>query len=74
MPNFHPGDNVLVLTFLKIKVGDVIVFSHNKKNMIKRVIKLERDFVEVSGDNKDDSLDVGKISKHDIIGKVVFKI
>ncbi|MBP7832457.1 MAG: S26 family signal peptidase [Candidatus Levybacteria bacterium] len=74
MPYLSPTDSVLVFTFLKIKKGNVIVFKHHSKNMIKRVSKLEGNNVYVEGDNTNDSLDVGKISKRDIIGKVVFKI
>lgn len=74
MPHLKPTDSVLVLTFLKIKVGDIIVFKHASMNMIKRVSKIESDEVLVTGDNKIDSLDIGKILKRDIIGKVVFKI
>ncbi len=74
MPYLKPGDKVLVLTFLKIKVGDVIVFFHHDTYMIKRIIKLDKNFVYVTGDNTHDSLPVGNISKHDIIGKVVLKL
>lgn len=71
LPYLSPGDSVLVLTFLKIKKGDVVVFKHVSQSMIKRIVRVDKNSVIVQGDNKADSLDVGKISKRDIIGKVV---
>ncbi len=72
-PYLSPGNHVLVLSFLKIKKGDVVVFKHNSKSVIKRIVRIDENEFFVEGDNKQDSLAIGKVSKHDIIGKVVFK-
>ncbi len=74
MPYLSPGESVLVLTVLKIKKGDVVVFKYNAQHMIKRVTQIQDNDVFVEGDNKRDSLAIGKISKRDIMGKVLFKI
>ncbi len=73
-PYLKEGDQVLAFSLLGVKRGDVVVFRHRSKIFIKRVEKVSDDSIFVSGDNKKDSLEIGKISKRDIIGKVVFKI
>lgn len=73
-PYLHEGQYVLVATFLGFKMGDVVVFKQSSKVFIKRITKVNKDTYLVEGDNKNDSLHIGKILKRDIIGKVIFKI
>lgn len=78
MPKLKPGEKILVSTlpylFSLPKVGDVVVFKYQKKYMIKKISKVNGGFFEVSGENKNDSLKVGKISREEILGKMIFKI
>lgn len=73
-PNFKDGQTVwvnhLAFLFSKPKVGDVIIFQHLNKVLLKRVTQSEEDYVEVFGDNKSDNLEVGKIQRENIIGRV----
>jgi len=74
------------------KVGDVIAFTHvitddldgrpnrqptsDNKVFIKRIKSINSDGIEVSGDNKTDSLDsrqFGLIQKSNILGKVILR-
>lgn len=76
-PYLQEGNRVIALGHLPFKQGDVVVFKKHSKLFVKRVGKITRDKVVVVGDNKKDSLDsrhFGEIKKHDIIGKVVFKL
>lgn len=79
-PTYKEGDAVLVnrLAFLfkKPKIGDVIVLSNPKKNIIviKRIYKISSKGYFVVGDNKNESTDsrhFGWIFKKEIIGKVM---
>lgn len=80
LPHFEPGDHVLVSNILYLffdpKVGDVVVFKNDNKLpvMVKRISKISNTKLFVEGDNKNDSLNPGVLSKKDIIGKVLFRI
>ncbi len=61
--------------FSKPKVGDIVVFRFQNKEMVKRITQVKSDSVEVVGDNKVDSLgsqDIGSILIRNIVGKVWF--
>lgn len=76
-PAYNGGDHVLVFRFAKIKNGDVVAFKHSSKVLIKRVISKKHEKYYLEGDNKNDSFDsrsFGGIEKHDIIGKVIYKL
>ena len=75
-PALKPGQDVLVLCWLfKLKVGDLVAFKKNGKEMIKRIHKvLDREII-VQGDNLRESIDsrkFGPIKKEQIVGKVIF--
>jgi len=74
------------------KVGDIVAFRHStvddldgrpnrqpirgSKIFIKRITSINEDKIEVSGDNKTDSLDsrqFGLIEKSNIIGKIILR-
>ncbi len=73
-PYLKEGDQVLAFRFSGIKKGDVVVFRYKSKVFIKRVDRITDGSIFVCGDNKKDSLEIGKVSKNDIIGKVVWKM
>lgn len=76
-PFLKTRDRVLVIRFLKPKIGDVVVFKFNKRYYIKRVAQIKDNEYFVTGDNKKESVDsrrFGWIDKKDIIGKVIYKI
>lgn len=76
LPILKPGQDVLVLCwFLKLKVGDLIVFKKNGKEMIKKIQKVRKQEYFVVGDNPKESTDsrnFGWIKKSEIIGKVIW--
>lgn len=74
-PRYPRGAHVLVHKTKRVHAGDVIAFRlKNNPDMVlvKRIRKKNNDdsFV-VSGDNPDDSLDVGPVCLDEVIGKVV---
>ena len=59
--------------FSKPKVGDIVVFRSQNKELVKRITQVKIDSVEVAGDNKTDSLDsrkFGDIPMRAVVGKV----
>lgn len=78
MPTLKPNDKVLVSSIPYYisppKVGDIVVFKYGKKFLIKKIAKIEKERYLVEGENKDDSLKIGKIERSDIVGKVIRKI
>ncbi len=78
LPSLNPGDIVLVSTlpyfFSKPKKNDIVVFKTKNTLFIKRIKNIEKGKIDIEGDNKNDSLPIGFITKKDIIGKVVVKI
>jgi len=75
LPTLKPGQIVWVFTWAYIlsnpKPNDIVVLKINDKEFIKRIYKVNRLEVEVTGDNKGDSLKLGQIPKKDILGKVL---
>jgi phage repressor protein C with HTH and peptisase S24 domain len=71
-PVLKPGSYVFTYNWANPKIGDVVVFMHNGKYMVKRVCKIENGKYHVLGDNKDDSLRVEALSRRQIVGKSIF--
>lgn len=80
LPTLKPGQDVLLLCwFLKLRVGDMVVFKKNGKEMVKRISKfLDREkMIFVVGDNQRESTDsrhFGWVDKSRIIGKIFFML
>lgn len=76
LPILKPGQDVLIMHwFIKVRVGDLIIFKKDGKEMIKRVQKVLDREVIVQGDNQKESTDsrhFGPINKDQIIGKVIY--
>lgn len=75
-PTLKPGQDLLVFNwFVHSKVGDLIVFKKDDKEIIKRIKKMEGEEAWVEGDNEKGSTDsrsFGPIRKSQIIGKVIW--
>ena len=76
VPTLNPGQDVLSINwFVKPKMGDIVVIKQNGKDLIKRVTKISRSRIFVTGDNLDGSTDsrhFGSVSMDQLIGKVVY--
>ena len=72
-PSFYEGDRVITFNWGKIYAGNVIVFEKDGKDFIKRVDKITRGQIYVSGDNKVRSAKIGPVDRQWIVGKVILK-
>lgn len=75
LPVLKPGALVIGLKSPKPKVGDVVIITHNHKEKLKRVQKIDEYEVYVVGDNPEHSTDsrhFGPITRHAIIAKIVW--
>lgn len=74
MPAFKPGDHVLTFNWLRVSKGDVVVFMEMERAyFIKRIDRIARDLIYVSGDNNTRSAKTHPIKRRQIVGKVIFK-
>lgn len=76
LPTLKPGRDVLVMHwFITVRVGDLIIFKKDGKEMIKRVQKVQSQKVFVRGDNSKmstDSRHFGPVSLDQVMGKVIW--
>ncbi|MBS1272277.1 MAG: hypothetical protein MAGBODY4_01417 [Candidatus Marinimicrobia bacterium] len=78
-PSLREGARVLVTSFGRKRVGDIIVFPlphYPETQTIKRIISMDETGLVVEGDNltrSTDSRHYGTISKDVVIGKVQFQ-
>lgn len=76
------GDAVIITKIDKkeiktLKVGDILVYTHDKKVVLHRIVNVHRDKGKYSYNTKGDnnnSQDKWTIEEDDVIGKVTFKI
>lgn len=76
-PAFLEKDLVIISSLFPVRIFDVVAFKYEGKTFIKRVTEIKESAYRLVGDNIHDSLDsrsFGDIPKHDIIGKVIFKM
>ena len=57
----------------KPKIGDIVLFKINDKNIVKRIIKIESNKYIIEGENKLDSKKFGPLAREDILGKLILK-
>ena len=75
-PTLLPGDLVLLCGWLKPKVGDVVVVNTEQVGLvIKRLIALDEETLQVVGDNpaSDSSINRIPLSRGRMKGKVVLR-
>ena len=76
LPTLKHGQDVLVWCwFFKLKVGDLVAFKKDGKEMIKRIQNIRGREYFVVGDNLKESTDsrkFGPVKKEQIVGKVIF--
>jgi len=75
MPFLNPGQIVIgVGWFRQLKPRDVIIFEHDGREKIKRVVTVDATSVEVTGDNPSESTDsrhFGRIELTSVRAKVI---
>ena len=76
LPTLKDGQLVIVSTFRSPQVGDVVVAILNKREVIKRITAISKDWhVQLLGDNSSASTDSrhhGSIPKRHILGVVIW--
>jgi len=78
-PNVYPGDRLLVSTWSRPQVGDLVVFVHpnlHRTVLLKRVAARTTTGLVVHGDNPNvssDSRDFGEVPSALVIGTVLFR-
>jgi phage repressor protein C with HTH and peptisase S24 domain len=76
MPVLPPSTLVIGFkTFKKPKPGQIIIFTHEGKEKIKRVEKVEKNKVYVTGDNQADSSDsrqFGWVTNDEVIARIIW--
>ncbi|NNN21581.1 MAG: nickel-type superoxide dismutase maturation protease [Acidimicrobiales bacterium] len=75
-PTFKAGDTVLVSKSKSFKVGDLVVTSHphhGNQLILKRILDIEGNLVELRGDNPLESSDSRQFGKVDI-SSVKYKV
>lgn len=73
LPAFKPGDHVLTFNWSLPKIDNVVVFRVKNTLFIKRVKRVKDSLIYVSGDNKQESSQVGPVAANQAIGKVILK-
>jgi nickel-type superoxide dismutase maturation protease len=82
IPAYKSGVVVLALKLLpkskkKLRVGDVVIFSHNGIEKLKRVARVSEQGYFMEGDNEmasTDSRSFGIINPDDVIGRILFPL
>jgi nickel-type superoxide dismutase maturation protease len=78
-PVLRPADRILVATWLEPRVGDIVVVRDpewRSTNLVKRVVALTPDGLEVRGDNPNvsrDSRHFGQVPRTLVRGRVVYR-
>jgi signal peptidase I len=78
-PALRPGDGVIVATWLRPRVGDIVVLRNPERSMsytVKRVVAITDGAIQVRGDNVNvsrDSRHFGPVPRTSIVGRVVLR-
>lgn len=75
LPSLISGRIIFATSFLKPKIGKVVVIKHDNLEKIKRIKSMDEDYIYIVGDNPSKSTDsrsFGKIKSSSVIGRVIF--
>jgi nickel-type superoxide dismutase maturation protease len=78
-PTLEPGDRVLVVRFVPLRVGDLVALADPRQNdriVVKRVAAIDRGRFTVLGENpraSTDSRHFGPVTRRAIAGRVVYR-
>jgi len=77
-PLLHDGDIVFSKKTLDLQIGDIVIARHpfRKKEIVKQIVKIVGNSLELRGLNKNESEDsgtFGSISKKDVLRVIVAK-
>lgn len=76
LPAYKNGQYVIVSHFKKPSVGAVVIAVQNGKEVMKRVLSIDKNsMLDVRGDNQDQSTDsrqLGKVPMRKVLGVVVW--
>lgn len=73
VPQFRPGNHVLTFNWVKLKVGNAVVFQANGRFFIKRLTKVSSNSFEAKGDNQKESLRIYRFESKNLVGRVILK-
>jgi phage repressor protein C with HTH and peptisase S24 domain len=78
MEPFIPEDAQIIVSsipyiFRSPKIGDVVAFKYEGKNIVKRILKIKEGMILTRGDNRGDSKEFGWIDKKMVLGMMIYK-
>lgn len=56
-PSLHSGDYIICKKARHLKIGDIVVAEVNKREVIKRITNIEKEYITLQGDNASYSTD-----------------
>lgn len=72
-PSFREDDHVLTFNWSRLRIGNVIVFEKDGRHFIKRVEKIAKGNIYVTGDNQSESAKIGPVTFKEVIGRIILK-
>lgn len=75
LPSYRSGQTVLVLKTRNFKIGDVVVAYMHRREVIKRITRINKGHIYLEGDNphaSTDSRQLGWVVDHHVLGKVIW--
>ena len=76
-PTYQPGDVLLGWRWFRPQVGQIVVARYDGRPLIKRIARIERDYIHVVGDNSGRSTDsrhFGPLSHAHLEAKIILRL